>query len=122
MKFKDVVETPAQFNAWVKSQKAVSAKPATPLEAAGLKVFLSNTCVNCHAIAGTSAGGAVGPNLTHLASRWAIAGGAAPLTEQDLEAWIHDPTTYKPGVVMPGYPFLSKNDLHALASYLISLK
>lgn len=122
MKFREVVQTPAQFNAWIKSQQALAAKPKTALQKRGLKVFLSNTCVNCHAINGTTAGGAVGPNLTHLASRWTIGGGAAPMSEKTLEKWIDDPNSYKPGVVMPGYPFLSKQDLHALAAYLISLK
>jgi cytochrome c oxidase subunit 2 len=121
MKFEEVVETPGQFKAWVASERVTPPAP-TGLAAAGLKVFLANTCVNCHAVSGTAAGGAVGPNLTHLASRWTVGAGAANMTEQDIENWIHDPTTYKPGVVMPGYPFLSKQDLHALGTYLFSLK
>lgn len=121
MKFRAVVQTPAQFAIWVKHELAARVPP-TGVAAQGEKVFLQNTCVNCHAITGTSAGGAVGPNLTHVGSRWAIGAGAAPLTVQDLENWIANPPTYKPGVLMPGYPFLSKKDLHALAVYLISLK
>lgn len=122
MKFREVVQTPAQFKAWVKHQQQPAVKPSTGLAAAGQKVFLRNTCVNCHAINGTSAGGAVGPNLTHVASRWAIAAGAAPVTENDIMQWVRNPYTYKPGVVMPPYPFLSTKDLHALAAYLITLK
>jgi cytochrome c oxidase subunit 2 len=122
MKFREVVQSPSQFNAWVKHQQKAAAKPSTSVTRLGEHVFLSNTCVNCHAITGTSAGGAVGPNLTHFASRWTIGAGAAPVDMNDLEAWIKDPTTYKPGVIMPGYPYLTSKDLHALATYLLSLK
>ncbi len=127
MKYRVVVQSPAAFNAWAKHQHApatitASASPSASLIAAGKKVFLGNTCVSCHAVNGTSAGGAVGPNLTHLGSRWTVGAGAAPLDQQDLERWIADPSTFKPGVLMPPYPFLSHQDLHALAAYLLSLK
>lgn len=126
MKYRVIVQSPAAFQAWARHQRAPAAGTSggaqTALVAAGQKVFLGNTCVNCHAVTGTSAGGAVGPNLTHLGSRWTIGAGAAPLNQQDLERWIADPTTFKPGVLMPPYPFLSHQDLHALAAYLLSLK
>lgn len=122
MKFKEIVDTPGQFAAWVKHEQQDAAVPKTSLLKYGQSVFLHNTCVNCHAITGTLAGGAVGPNLTHLASRWGMAGGAAPITQIDLEHWIQDPYQYKSGVIMPAYPTLSHKDLHALASYLLSLK
>lgn len=124
MKFRMIVQTPGQFRAWVKAQVANAAKPTTALERAGQKIFMSNTCVSCHVInyPGSKAHGVVGPNLTHVGSRWAIAGGATPLTTQDLMQWIRNPETYKPGVLMPGYPLLKTSDLRALATYLISLK
>jgi cytochrome c oxidase subunit 2 len=125
MKFKEIVQPAAQFNAWVKHMQAPATAPAGGLIAAGQKVFNSNTCVNCHAIqnaSGFSPGGAVGPNLTHLTSRWAAAGGAVPLTQQNLAQWVENPNTYKSGVVMPGYPFLSKKDINALSAYLMSLR
>lgn len=120
MKFQMVVQSPAQFAAWVADQSKPGAT-AGGLAAAGRKIFMSNTCVSCHAITGTS-GGAVGPNLTHLASRWSIGAGAAPMTAQDIMGWIRSPYTYKPGVLMPGYPLLSNHDVQALAAYLLSLK
>jgi cytochrome c oxidase subunit 2 len=122
MKFRLVVQSPALFNAWFKHQMQPAARPTTGLEAAGYKIFMANTCVECHAITGTPAGGAVGPNLTHLASRWTIGAGAAPMTESALAAWVHNPNTFKPGVLMPGYPLFSSKDLKALAAYLYSLK
>ena len=122
MKFRMVVETPTQFRAWVKAQLQKAVRPHDPLTLAGEKLFLSSSCVSCHAINGIPAGGAVGPNLTHIGSRWTIGAGAAPLTMTDLMAWIHTPETYTPGVVMPGYPLFSNHDLQALAAYLLSLK
>ncbi len=122
MKFRLIVEPKAAFNAWVAHERKPAAKPATALAAAGQKVFLHNTCIECHAITGTTAGGAVAPNLTHIASRWTIGAGAAPMSEADIMRWVRNPNYYKPGVLMPPYPFLSQKDIHALAAYLISLK
>lgn len=122
MKFRTVVQTPAQFNAWIKHEQTLAATPTSPAIAAGRQVFLSNTCVKCHAIQGTTAGGVVGPNLTHFASRWTIGAGAAPITKTDLMNWIENPDTYKPGVVMPPYPFLTHKQVSDLADYLLSLK
>jgi cytochrome c oxidase subunit 2 len=121
MKLEMIVQPKAQFDQWVKHQQAPAAK-ATGLAALGKKVFFSNTCVDCHAITGTSAGGVVGPNLTHLATRWTIGAGAAPMSLNDAMAWVHNPNTYKPGVLMPAYPLLSSKDLRAIAAYLLSLK
>jgi cytochrome c oxidase subunit 2 len=135
MKYEVVVQTPAAFRAWARHQIAPAANPTTKsrsstasttsnagLLAYGKKVFLSNTCVNCHAVTGTSAGGEVGPNLTHFGSRWTIGAGAAAVNMTNLEGWIANPNTFKEGVLMPPYPFLSKKDIHALAAYLLSLK
>lgn len=124
MKYEVVVQPPTQFKAWALAQSRPAATPRTALARAGQQVFDSSSCVNCHVITykGSPAVGPVGPNLTHLAIRWTLGAGAAPLTRNDLMAWIHDPNTYKPGVLMPPFPFLSKHDLQALAAYLLSLK
>ena len=122
MKYRVAVQTPSQFNAWVRAQKRPAYNPTSGLAALGKKVFLGNSCVNCHFVAGTSAGGVVGPILTHVGSRWSIGAGAAPMSVNDLMRWIHDPTAYKPNVLMPGYPLLTQKDLKALATYIASLK
>lgn len=123
MKFETVVQPKGQFDAWVKHLQSPAARP-TGLAAKGQKVFLSNTCVNCHSIIfpGSRAAGGVGPNLTHVGSRWAIGAGAASNTVANLMQWVHQPSSLKPGVNMPGYPLLSQKDLTALATYLHSLK
>lgn len=122
MKFRMIVQTPAQFAAWARHEHAPAAKPATSQEALGQRVFLHNTCIDCHLISGTSASGSAAPDLTHVGSRWSIGAGAVPLDRTNLMAWIRDPSTYKPGANMPPYPLLSKKDLQALAAYLLSLK
>ena len=48
-------------------------EPSTPLERRSEEVFLEQSCGGCHTIRGTDADGALGPDLTHLASRRTIA-------------------------------------------------
>lgn len=122
MKYQLVAEPKSEFDAWVKQQKKPAPAKVHGLVAYGRKVFLNHTCVSCHAITGTAAGGAVAPNLTHVGSRWAIGSGAAPDTIAGLESWIYNPNDYKEGVLMPAYKTLSEKDIKALAAYLYSLK
>lgn len=58
------VETQTEFDEWIRQQQ----KPVTSASAelTGQHVFESTACVNCHAVAGTSANGRFGPDLTHL--------------------------------------------------------
>jgi len=73
---------------------------------AGAQEFQTQGCAACHVIAG--AGGAVGPNLTHI---------GAMRTRAQLE------TPIVRGVgTMPGYPHLTPAALNALLDYLQSLK
>lgn len=90
--------------------------------AAGYQVYLNNTCVNCHAIAGTTSNAIVGPNLTHLASRQIIGSGIRANTAQNLAAWVRNANDIKPGVHMPSYSQLSDTDINNLVAYLESLK
>ena len=75
----------------------------------------------CHTVAGTPAGGSVGPDLTHLASRRTIAAGALPMNEGNLYGWIADPQSQKPGAKMPTLG-VEPGELHALVAYLKTLK
>ncbi len=112
-------------------ESAAAAVPGS-LEAQGREIFLRSTCIACHAIAGTPARGAVGPNLTGYGSRWAVGAGARPNTLENVIAWIKDPQDLKPGVLMPGtqtaapngFPAtgLSDEEVRAVAAYLLSLK
>ena len=75
----------------------------------------------CHTIQGTTAGGMIGPELTHLASRSYLAAGSLPNSRGYLAGWVADPQQIKPGCRMPPNP-LAPDELQALLDYLESLK
>jgi cytochrome c oxidase subunit II len=116
-----VAESEDDFAHWQEQQRRAAPEPATEEQRRGRDVFLSNSCVLCHAINGTSAGGVTGPNLTHVASRISLAAGTLPNTRGHLAGWIVDPQLRKPGNNMPPN-LLRGNDLQSLLSYLETLR
>lgn len=97
----------------------------------GREVFLSKTCVACHAISGTRAQGALGPVLTRFGTRPWVGAGAARNTQANVEQWIRDPQSLKPGTLMPGAHTpgggmpptnLTDEEIRLIATYLRSLK
>ncbi len=112
------VDTPEQFDAWVKNQQRPAVDDAAV--AAGRHVFETEACVNCHTVVGTPARGTFGPDLTHLMSRATIAAGAAANTPQNLRVWIKDPNTFKPGALMPAMQ-LSDRQVDEVVAYLTTL-
>ena len=87
----------------------------------GRDVFFGRGCMMCHGIRGTLAGGRVGPDLTHLASRLTLAGGTLRMSRGNLAAWIADPQGIKPGVHMPVVR-LGSDELNNIVAYLEELK
>ncbi|RKF12718.1 cytochrome B [Roseovarius spongiae] len=121
MAFGAVTMPPEEFAAWLEAE-AAPAKPPEGNEATrGAALFLSEGCGACHAVRGTAASGAVGPDLTHLASRRTLAAGILPMEKAALRDWVSDPARFKPGVEMPGFDHLTDAELEALASYLMGL-
>jgi cytochrome c oxidase subunit 2 len=120
MAFFVVAQRSDEFAAWLTDQRKPF-QPADGLAARGRDVFLTNTCVGCHAIRGTTAMGTLGPDLTHLASRDTIAGDTLPNTSDVLADWVTDPQEAKPGVSMPPTQ-LGAADLQALVAFLKSLR
>ncbi len=118
MRIRVIAETVDQFNAWVQQQS----QPAAPTGSRGEQVFLQNTCVSCHAIRGLQATAAVGPDLTHLGSRTTLGTGVVDNTPANLQQWIRDAQSLKPGVLMPAFQNLSPADLSVLVDYLEGLK
>ena len=114
------VDDPTAFAAWQVHQRMPGNTPTTRATMAGRNDFTATACAMCHAIGGTDAGGVVGPNLTHLASRSALAAGAMPLNRGTLETWIADPQRHKPGTNMPAVP-LQPQQLSDITDYLMSL-
>jgi cytochrome c oxidase subunit 2 len=121
MGFLVIAERPDSFAAWLARQRDTALTPTTALAQRGQEVFLSSTCVMCHAIGGTPAGSRIGPDLTHLASRRTIAAGTLPNTRGNLAGWILNPQSIKPGTRMPATQ-LESADLQALLAYLETLK
>jgi cytochrome c oxidase subunit 2 len=121
MAFWIVADTQEQFNAWRQNQTQTSVSPATDSQRRGQQVFLSSSCVMCHAINGTTAGANFGPNLTHVGSRNTIAAATLSNSREHLSRWIVDSQQFKPGNKMPQNN-LGQADLDAVVDYLQSLK
>jgi cytochrome c oxidase subunit 2 len=113
-----VAQSPSDFQAWWAHQLAASAPPqGTAL--VGQADFQSH-CAGCHAVRGTDAAGALGPDLSHLMQRHTIASGVLPNDGPTLAHWIADPQSLKPGSLMPA-PELSGQELADVHAYLKTL-
>ncbi len=67
-------------------------------------------CAGCHAIGGK--GGSVGPALDDIGAR---------MTEAELDEWLADPASIRPGTTMPQIP-MSDDDRAEMAAFLAKLK
>jgi cytochrome c oxidase subunit II len=114
-------EPPARFHAWLAAERRPAVRPRSALARRGRAVFLAASCADCHRIRGTSADAAVGPDLTHVASRDGLAAETIPNTSTELADWIHDPQHFKPGNRMPAVG-ISTGRLDAVVAYLESLR
>jgi cytochrome c oxidase subunit 2 len=110
-----------EYEAWRTAAIRPAPEPVFENQKRGRDVFLASSCVLCHTIAGTPAGGRIGPNLTHVASRKLLASNSIPNMPGHLAGWIIDPQRVKPGVRMPQNN-LASEDLRALLEYLEMLK
>lgn len=116
-----VIAQPAdEFNQWLIQQQQPVSTPQDESILRGQQVFFEVGCATCHAIGGTNAVSAFGPNLTHFASRQTI--GAASLLNNrgNLAGWIVNAHSIKPGSHMPPMD-IPAEDLHPLLDYLETL-
>lgn len=121
MAFSVVVMPRQEFQAWLERE----AEPAVRRDIAGepgLARFLEAGCGACHAIRGTPADGAVGPDLTHVGGRLTLGAGILPNDADTLVRWIAATPSIKPGVRMPHFGMLPPESLRAIADYLESLE
>jgi cytochrome c oxidase subunit II len=116
-----IADPPVKFAAWMAAASASEVPPTDSTLVYGEHVFLTSGCSVCHSVAGTPAFGTVGPALSHFKSRQTIVAGTLANTRDNLTHWIANPDSIKPGVRMPAMP-LNATDLHALVSYLETLK
>jgi cytochrome c oxidase subunit II len=127
MRFRVFVQTPADFQQWVKHQLGPPVKPTSGPAAAGAKIFANAPCAICHTIRGVSGFskeytyGFRGPDLTHFGSRSTFAGAIMDNTPHNVATWIRNPDEVKPGANMPTLG-LSGGEMNELVAYLESLK
>ncbi|MBU6528306.1 cytochrome c oxidase subunit II [Methylocystis sp. MJC1] len=114
-----VADAPKDFEAWRAAQLR-PAKPQAGTLASAQTLFVAR-CGACHTVRGAGAGGALGPDLTHLMSRRDIAANTLPNTIANLSGWIADPQTIKPGAKMPVLE-LSAPELATIRQYLETLE
>ncbi|SAL89038.1 cytochrome c, monohem [Caballeronia arvi] len=121
MAFEVVAQSRADFASWSASQAALH-EPANQnaSAAAGHKLF-DERCAGCHAVRGTSAAGALAPDLTHLNSRRLIAAGTLSNSPTHQLDWIEHAQRIKPDAWMPSMT-LTRAEAENLAAFLATLQ
>jgi cytochrome c oxidase subunit 2 len=117
MRFVVVVQSADDYAAWSAGERS----PPEPTDLAGEALFQRSTCSACHTVRGTAATGTVGPDLSDIGSRAWIGAHTVANTPDNLRRWIDDPSTLKPGVLMPPSR-LSPAEVDELVAYLEALR
>lgn len=122
MRFRVIVHSPEDYQAWLASVQAGPPEPQDELAQRGLEVFTdpASQCLACHTVEGVTSG-QVGPNLTQVGSRSTLAGGWLENTPEEMARWIAEPAAVKPGSLMPDTG-LSDADIRAVVTYLQTLE
>ena len=122
MAFDVVVVEKAEFAQWLDAQRAPAATPSTEPATIGRDRFFANGCSACHTVRGSDARGFVGPDLTHVGSRRTLGAGIIANDAGGFVRWLEHTDRVKPGVHMPHFRMLPRDELTALAAYLESLQ
>jgi cytochrome c oxidase subunit 2 len=117
-----VAEDTTSFKQWAAHQLADGAPPHDSLTAEGQRLFVGGPCSLCHTVRGTPAEAQIAPDLTHVGSRLTLAAGTLPNTLGNLEGWIANAQSLKPGTKMPTLSVYTGPQLRAVAAYVSSLK
>lgn len=118
MGFRVVVVSEDDYARYVEAQ----GQPAAVTAGEGPDRFVDRGCGACHTVRGTPADGAVGPDLTHIASRRTIGAGLLETTEANIAAFIRSPAHVKPGAEMPAFAMLPEAEIDAIANWLGALR
>lgn len=121
MRFDVIALPPEEYEAWAEAQRKPAREPQDAAARRGQELFLSGSCMLCHAVHGTTANARKAPDLTHVASRGQLGAGRLKNTPENLADWIADPQKFKPGVNMPAH-LLIEDDLKALVAYMETLR
>ncbi len=119
MRVHTVVDSPDDFSAWVANQQKAAAVPQTQDEQAGY-TLVTTVCATCHSLNPDDPEPRVGPNLAHLFSRTTFAGAVYDLNQENLQSWLEDTQTMKPGNDMDLK--MSSQEIDQLMAYLSLLK
>lgn len=150
MRFRVIVESQEDFDAWVEKYHEIARRPAPTVEtevAKGATLFAIRGCLLCHKTDGPASAAIrrslkeafergelrfPAPNLTNFGTRTTLAAGMLENDPQgkNLRRWLSDPDEVKPGnrmaqlanVYIDPDASLTESDISALASYLLSLK
>ena len=108
------------FEAWIDARRAPPPAPSDAGLAQGRRTFESLSCAGCHTVAGTSANGQVGPDLTDVGSRSTLGAGVIANNPTNMRRWITDSQSIKPGNKMPSIQ-IPPDQVDQLVAYLESL-
>lgn len=122
MAFDVVVLEKADFARWLNTQRGPAAATDSPAVSLGRERFFANGCSACHTVRGTDARGFVGPDLTHVGSRRTLGAGIVPNDASGFMRWLERADLLKPGVHMPHFRMLPREERQALAAYLEALQ
>ena len=120
MAFEVIASPPDAYEQWRRKQLQPAQATDSPAPDSGQGLFTTR-CGICHTVRGSVAGGILGPDLTHVMSRRAIAADTLPNNTGNLAAWIADPQHIKPGNRMPRLA-LSGEQLALIRQYVETLK
>lgn len=116
-----IVHEPEDYERWLAMMKRPPPAPESTLAIQGRKDFYATACISCHSVDGTVAEGVFGPDLTKLMTRQTIGAGVAPLTAENLRAWVRNPQDLKVGCLMPDMK-LDEAEVDSITAYLLTLK
>lgn len=123
MRIRVIAQTPQDYSRWAAEQSKSQSLPgpSDSLAFAGVTLWYSLSCTNCHTIRGATSLKRIGPDLTHLQSRETLLSGMFQNNPENLRRWLADPQKVKPGAHMPDFN-LNNNQLDAMVAFLEKLK
>lgn len=117
MAFDVRVHDAASFAEWLAGQQAPAGSTSD-----GAAIFVASGCGACHTVRGVVDTAAIGPDLTHVATRATLAASTLANTEDNLRGWLVSPEHAKPGVRMPSFAALPQADRDAIVAFLMELR
>ena len=121
MAFVVIVDSQQDYQAWLSVNRSDAAAPTGAEALQGKELVETTSCAGCHRIRGTTADGALGPDLTHVGSRTTLAAGAIDATPDGMAHWLDKTQDVKPGARMPEVE-LNDDEIRALVAYLEELR